>query len=203
MGLLGTAIGGLLQGVAGLGAGPAPKLSLNETGVEDNARIADMKADADKTGAEYAAQAGQGSREAGQSFLGGKDQAVKDASLGGQSGTDAQGQSQAIQNKAKRSFENSQAGLNRQNSQYGYARHQQAVDTYNHYSMRAKAINMGIQQAQNQANLQYDANRNSAIASALGGVGALGGAIAGQAKSGNGYTSGQEAEDNMRKGHGR
>lgn len=186
MGLIGALGGGLLGGIAGLFAGPAPTYKNaqfnNDVDLNESNKLAGRSA------SDMSAMSMEGAKESGQGLMGSPEQRARaDTALGGATPTDLQ---DAIARRSQKTFDRDMTALQRKSVVSG-------VDQ----AYKNKATNFALNQAkqeqdqyQRKVSQQVEREKQAAAFSVLGnltqGVGAMAGAGVAKIMKTNPVTSG-------------
>lgn len=159
MGLIGTLGGGLISGIAGLLAGPAPtyKNAQFNNGVD----LDESNKLASRSASDLSTMSTEGAKESGQGLMGSPEQRARtDTALGGATPTDLQ---DAIARRSQKTFGRDVTNLQRNATVYGVGRHYQDQQT-----------NFALNQAKTQTDLyqkkvsqQIDREKQAAAFSVL------------------------------------
>lgn len=172
MGLIGAGLGGLLGGIAGLFAGPAP--TYKNAQFNNQGDLAESDRLAGRSASDLAGVRTEGTKEAGQGLMGSAESRARaDTAMGGATPTDVQ---DAIARRSQKTFDRDVTSLQRKSVVSG-------VDQ----AYKNKATNFALNQAkqqqdqyQRQVSQQVEREKQAAAFSVLGnltqGVGALAGA---------------------------
>lgn len=166
MGLIGAGLGGLLGGIAGLFAGPAP--TYKSASFNNQVDLDELKSRAARTPEELQRMQMEGTGDA--AVMQGSPEQVQTerTALGNASGADV---SDALARRSQRQFGNSLATLHRQSQIDSVNKHYGQVDTAHQMEQAKTQLDLYQRQLEQQADREQEAARYSVLGNLLQGVG--------------------------------